>query len=83
MLLDFKDIPSFCFPDLETLRLEYPLPLERGGASMENFVFTLTDQQGGRVYGVCLRFLPQGEGQRFGVQVTGDGDATVMLWWWS
>ena len=63
----FKDIPSFCFPDLETLRLEKPLD---EACKLEQFTFMLTDQDGGRVYGVCLRFLPPGNGQRFGIKVS-------------
>ena len=80
----FKDIPNFCFPDLETpLPLQLPAGEEGGGGSgagsassssssssgMENFTFILTDQDGGRVFGVCLRFLPPGDGQRFGIKV--------------
>ena len=62
----FMDIPNFCFPDLETLRLEKPL---QESCRAENFTFILTDQDGGRVNGVCLRFLPPGRGRRFGIEV--------------
>jgi hypothetical protein len=71
----FKDIPSFCFPDLDVVRLEQPLS---EACRLENFTFTLTDQDGGRVYGVCLRFLPPGEGQRFGIQVS--EEAADLAW---
>ena len=33
----------------------------------ENFIFTLTDSQGQRVYGVCLRALFRGPGRRYDV----------------
>ena len=65
------------------LPLQLPAGEEGGGGSgagsassssssssgMENFTFILTDQDGGRVFGVCLRFLPPGDGQRFGIKV--------------
>mmetsp|Transcript_9962 Transcript_9962/g.15026 ORF Transcript_9962/g.15026 Transcript_9962/m.15026 type:complete len:1130 (+) Transcript_9962:50-3439(+) len=59
----FRDIPNFCFPDLETLKLE-----KAQEARIEHFTFTLTDEDGGRVYGVCMRHLDGGVGQRYDVK---------------
>lgn len=60
---EFKDIPYFCFPDLETIRLEHA-----ENTPNENFVFTLTDGAGKRMYGICLRVFLRGEGLRYDVK---------------
>jgi hypothetical protein len=60
---ELRDIPQFCFPDLETIRLESP---EKSKA--EHFTFTLTDKDGHRIYGICLRNLGNGEGQHYDVR---------------
>lgn len=60
---EFRDIPQFCFPDLETIRIERSECYKN-----EHFTFTLTDANGGRVYGVCLRVFAQGEGKHYDVK---------------
>ena len=59
---EFKDIPQFCFPDLEILRLE-----KAQTARNEHFTFTLTDKYGRRYYGICMRALFRGMKRRHDV----------------
>ena len=45
------------------------ISLEKGeSAKLEHFVFTLTDKNNDRTYGICLRGLFRGEGRRFDVK---------------
>lgn len=60
---ELRDIPQFCFPDLETIKLESG---ER--SKTEHFTFTLTDKDGSRIYGICLRNLSSGEGQQYNIR---------------
>ena len=48
-------IPQFCFPDAEVLR-------KSADAPSEEFVFTLTEKSGRRVYGFVRRALPSAGG---------------------
>lgn len=57
----FQNIPSFCFPDLEIMKLEKPRYLTN-----EYFIFTLTNDNGVRIYGICLRTLDGGVRQQYG-----------------
>jgi len=61
----FTNLTQFCFPDLEKARMETP-----GTAHCRNefFTFTLTEGDGNRVYGVCMRALFRGESHRFDVK---------------
>lgn len=56
----FREIPNFCFPDIETVKLEKAIE-----ARAEHFTFTLTDEDGERVYGICMRFLDKGKNGRY------------------
>ena len=49
--------------DLEVIKLERA---ER--ATVDHYSFTLTDKDGGRIYGICLRGLDRGGGRRHDVQ---------------
>jgi hypothetical protein len=49
--------------DLEIIKLE-----RAEKAKVDHFTFTLTDKDGGRMYGICLRGLGQGSGRHFDVQ---------------
>lgn len=59
----FRDIPQFCFPDLEHIRLQ-----SAAECKAEFFTFTLTEGDGNRVYGVCMRPFFRGEGLRYDVK---------------
>jgi hypothetical protein len=60
-LKTYQNIPSFCFPDLEIMKLEKPRSVKN-----EHFIFTLTTDSGVRIFGICLRTLDGGIGQRYG-----------------
>jgi len=49
--------------DLETIRVERP-----DYTKNDSFTFSLTDSSGSRVYGICLRVFPHGEGRRYEVR---------------
>lgn len=61
----FTNLAQFCFPDLEKARLEAPATSQ---CKNEFFTFTLTEGDGNRVYGVCMRALFRGETHRFDVK---------------
>ena len=60
---EFRDIPHFCFPDLTRTKIARPQM-----ALDDYFNFTLQDQEGKRVYGVCVRTFDQDLGQRYNVR---------------
>jgi hypothetical protein len=60
-LSSFQNIPAFCFPDLEIMKLEKPRYFTN-----EYFIFTLTNDNGIRIFGICLRTLDGGIGQQYG-----------------
>jgi len=60
---EFKDIPQFCFPDLENVRIE-----RAEKCFNEHFMFTLVDKDDQRMYGICMRGLYQGESKRHDVK---------------
>mmetsp|Transcript_13274 Transcript_13274/g.12022 ORF Transcript_13274/g.12022 Transcript_13274/m.12022 type:complete len:853 (+) Transcript_13274:7-2565(+) len=62
VIKQFRDIPQFCFPDMEKVQLE-----RADSCKSENFTFTLTDANKNLFYGVCLRQLFRGEKRRYDV----------------
>jgi hypothetical protein len=60
---EFRDIPHFCFPDLTCTKIARPQT-----ALDDYFNFTLQDQEGKRVYGICVRTFDQDLGQRYNVR---------------
>eukprot|EP01038_Epipyxis_sp_PR26KG_P004701 gene4701-6601_t len=58
----FRDIPQFCFPDLEKVKLTR---IEK--SRVEHFTFTLTGSEGQRVYGICMRSLFVGPTNRLDI----------------
>ena len=60
---EFREIPNFCFPDLERLKIDRPDTTEA-----EHFTFTLQDKDGRRVYGVCMRVHDRDLGQRYNLR---------------
>lgn len=62
LLKVFQNIPSFCFPDIEVAKLEKPQQTKS-----EYFIFTLTNDNGIRIFGICLRTLDGGIEQKYGI----------------
>lgn len=52
----------FASTDLEVIKLE-----RAEKAKVDHYSFTLTDKDGGRMYGICLRGLDAGGGRHFDV----------------
>ena len=52
--LSSRDIPQFCFPDMETFRIAKPETQKN-----DNFSFALQDSSGARVYGKCYVILEE------------------------
>lgn len=59
-LEEFKDIPYFCFPDLDTVHL-----VHAEETINEFHSFILTNKEGGRYYGFCLRCFLHGVSGRY------------------
>ena len=57
----FQNITSFCFPDIEVVKLE-----KAQQTKSEHFTFTLTNDSGIRIFGICMRSLDGGIGQKYG-----------------
>ena len=60
---EFREIPQFCFPDLERLKIDRPDTTEA-----EHFTFTLQTKDGRRVYGICMRIHDRDLGQRYNLR---------------
>ena len=60
---EFKDLEHFCFPDLESQCIHRSSLLQK-----EYYVFLLTDSEGNKRYGICLRSFCKGEGKRYDVR---------------
>lgn len=60
---EFREIPQYCFPDLERMKLE-----KAENCRNELLTFTLIDNAGRPLYGVCLRNLFRGIGRRHDVR---------------
>lgn len=62
IIKSFGNIPKFCFPDLEKMKLE-----RFENARSEHFTFTLKDADANILYGICCRALCNGEYGRYDV----------------